>query len=107
VVRLGQRGCGASLFAGIAASRGAFMRTQKGLIEAYRPIAPQGSSILTWLSAMVDPILRVLHALHLVSDEMESHEHKKRIPVETLQQMLERIGFQNFLRRRFECSVTT
>ena len=51
---------------------------------------------------MVDPILRVLHTLHLVSDEMESDEHQKRIPVETLQQMLQRIGFQKFVRRRFE-----
>jgi hypothetical protein len=51
---------------------------------------------------MVDPILRVLHAVHLVSDEMESDEHQKRIPVEALQQMLHRIGFQKFIHRRFE-----
>jgi hypothetical protein len=51
---------------------------------------------------MVDPILRVLHALHLVSDEMESDEHQKRIPVEALQQMLHRIGFQKFIHHHFE-----
>ena len=42
------------------------------------------SLIMTWPSAMVDPILRVLHGLALVSDEMESDQHQKRIPVETL-----------------------
>lgn len=38
----------------------------------------------------------------LVSDKMESDEHQKRIPVEDLRRMLERIGFKNFLHRRFE-----
>jgi ubiquinone/menaquinone biosynthesis C-methylase UbiE len=78
---------------------------EKVLREAYRVIAPGGSLILTWPSAMVDPILRVLHGLRLVSDEMESDEHQKRIPVETLQQMLQRIGFQKFIHRRFELGV--
>ena len=78
---------------------------EKVLSEAYRVIAPQGSLILTWPSAMVDPILRVLHTLHLISDEMESDEHQKRIPVETLQKMLQRIGFQKFVYRRFEFGV--
>jgi hypothetical protein len=36
---------------------------------------------------------------------MESDEHQKRIPVETLQQMLEHIGFQKFVHRRFEFGV--
>ena len=51
---------------------------------------------------MVDPILNTLHALHLISDEMESDEHQKRIPVAALQQMLQGIGFQKFVHRRFE-----
>ena len=51
---------------------------------------------------MVDPILRLLHTLRLESDEMESDEHQKRIPVKTLQQLLELIGFQKFVHRRFE-----
>jgi hypothetical protein len=57
---------------------------------------------MTWPSAMVDRILGVLHKLHLVSDEMESDEHPKRIPVETLKRMLRRSGFQKFVQRRFE-----
>jgi hypothetical protein len=60
---------------------------------------------LFWPSAMVDPILRLLYTLHLVSDETESDGHQKRIPVETLQQMLERIGFQRFVHRPFEFGV--
>lgn len=72
------------------------------LREAHRLLVPGGSLILTWPSAIVDPILNVLHRLRLVSDEMESDEHQKRIPVDALQQMLERIGFRRFLHRRFE-----
>lgn len=75
---------------------------ERVLVEAFRVIAPGGSLIMTWPSAMVDPVLRVLHKLRLVSDEMESDEHQKRIPLDTLQQMLERIGFQRFVHRRFE-----
>ena len=72
------------------------------LREAYRILAPGGSLILTWPSAMVDPILKVLHELGLVSDEMESDEHQKRIPLETLRAMLQRIGFREFRHERFE-----
>jgi len=72
------------------------------LREAYRILAPGGSLIMTWPSEMVDPILHVLHVLLLVSDEMESDEHQKRIPVETLRTMLQRIGFREFVHKRFE-----
>jgi ubiquinone/menaquinone biosynthesis C-methylase UbiE len=72
------------------------------LREAYRVLAPEGSLLLTWPSAMVDPILRVLHGLRLVSDEMESDEHQKRIPVAELQNMLKGIGFQKFCYQQFE-----
>jgi SAM-dependent methyltransferase len=75
---------------------------EKVLFEAFRVIAPGGSLIMTWPSSMVDPILTVLHKLRLVSDEMESDEHQKRIPLDSLQQMLERIGFRRFVHRRFE-----
>jgi hypothetical protein len=41
----------------------------------------------------------------LVSDEMESDEHQKRIPVAALRQMRERIGFKTFVHRRFELGL--
>jgi len=72
------------------------------LREAYRVIGPGGSLIMTWPSALVDPMLTVLHALHLISEEMESQEHQKRIPIEELQRLLARIGFEKFVHRRFE-----
>jgi SAM-dependent methyltransferase len=75
------------------------------LREAYRILVPGGSLILTWPSAMVDPILKVLHGLRMVSDEMESDEHQKRIPVGTLQQMLHRIGFNEFIHYTFELGL--
>jgi SAM-dependent methyltransferase len=72
------------------------------LREALRILAPGGSLIMTWPSEMVDPILKVLHGLGLVSDEMESQEHQKRIPAEALRMMLQRIGFREFVHQRFE-----
>lgn len=72
------------------------------LREVHRILAPGGSLILTWPSDVVDPILDLLHVVHLVSDEMESDKHQRRIPVETLKQMLRHIGFENFTHRRFE-----
>lgn len=78
---------------------------EKVLAEAFRVIAPGGSLIMTWPCSTVDPILSVLHKLRLVSDEMESSEHQKRIPPDTLKQMLRRIGFQNFVHRRFELGL--
>jgi ubiquinone/menaquinone biosynthesis C-methylase UbiE len=78
---------------------------EKVLREAHRVITSGGSLIMTWPSSMVDPILNILHSLHLISDEMESDEHQKRIPVESLQQMLQGIGFQKFIHRRFELGL--
>ena len=72
------------------------------LREAHRILAPGGSLILTWPSTFVDPILKVLHVLRLVSDEMQSDEHQKRIPLDTLQQILHRIGFNEFVHYTFE-----
>ncbi len=77
-------------------------RPEPVLREAHRILAPAGSLIMTWPSSMVDPILKVLHGSGLVSDEMESDEHQKRIPADVLQAMLQRIGFREFLHARFE-----
>ena len=70
--------------------------------EAHRILAPGGTLILTWPSSFVDPILGVMHALHLISDEMESDEHQRRMPLKTLKQVLGSVGFQSFCHRRFE-----
>jgi ubiquinone/menaquinone biosynthesis C-methylase UbiE len=72
------------------------------LREAYRILAPGGSLIMTWPSSAVDPLLKVLHGLRLVSNEMKLDQHQKRIPVSTLQQMLHRIGFSEFVHYTFE-----
>src|SRR6266571_46455 len=75
------------------------------LREAFRILAPGGSLIMTWPAAMVDPILNVLHTLHLVSDEMESDEHQKRIPVTEVQRLLEHVGFREFHHEKFELGL--
>jgi ubiquinone/menaquinone biosynthesis C-methylase UbiE len=75
------------------------------LREAYRILAPGGSLIMTWPAAMVDPILNMLHTLRLVSDEMESDEHQKRIPVSEVQRLLERVGFLEFHHEKFELGL--
>jgi ubiquinone/menaquinone biosynthesis C-methylase UbiE len=75
------------------------------LREARRILVPGGSLIMTWPAALVDPILNVLHGLGLVSDEMESDEHQKRLPVREVQEMLLRAGFESFLHRKFELGL--
>lgn len=72
------------------------------LHEAFRILAPGGSLIMTWPSSAVDPILAVLRGAGLISSEMESDQHQKRIPVDSLQAMLRRIGFREFIHRTFE-----
>ena len=75
------------------------------LREAHRILKPGGSLILTWPSGVVDPILNALHRLRLVSNEMESDQHQQRIPIQRLRSMLQHIGFNNFLHRRFELGL--
>jgi len=75
------------------------------LREACRILVPGGSLIMTWPAAMVDPILNALHSLHLISDEMESDEHQKRMPVSEVQAMLKRAGFREFNHHKFELGL--
>jgi len=75
------------------------------LREASRILKPGGSLIMTWPSALVDPILNVLHTLHFVSDEMESDEHQKRMPVDDVKRLLANVGFREFFHRRFELGL--
>jgi ubiquinone/menaquinone biosynthesis C-methylase UbiE len=75
------------------------------LREAYRVLAPSGSLIMTWPAALVDPILNVLHTFHLISDEMESDEHQKRMPVGEVKNMLGRAGFSETFQRTFELGL--
>ena len=72
------------------------------LRETHRVLVPGGSLIMTWPVAAVDPILRVLHRIGLVSKEMESEKHEHRIPLPALQTMLRDIGFERFRHRTFE-----
>lgn len=75
------------------------------LREAQRILVPGGTLIMTWPAALVDPILSVMHGFHLISDEMESDEHQKRMPVAEVRKMLERAGFCNLLHRTFELGL--
>jgi len=75
------------------------------LREALRILAPRGSLILTWPAALVDPLLNVMHGFHLISDEMESDEHQKRLPVSEVLRMAERVGFTETFHRTFEVGL--
>lgn len=78
---------------------------QAVLGEAHRILVPAGSLIMTWPAALVDPILNLMHGFHLISDEMESDEHQKRLPVSEVGKMLERIGFRDLHHRTFELGL--
>ncbi|SRR6266568_2010003 len=75
------------------------------LAEIFRVLAPQGSLIMTWPQALIDPLLNALHGIGFVSREMESGKHQPRIPFATLISMMERIGFTGFEHRRFELGL--
>jgi ubiquinone/menaquinone biosynthesis C-methylase UbiE len=75
------------------------------LQEACRILVPGGSLIMTWPAALVDPILDVMHGFHLISDEMESDEHQRRMPVSEVRKMAERAGFNNTYHTTFELGL--
>lgn len=72
------------------------------LRETFRLLVPGGSLVLTWPQGAIDPLLQVLHRVGIVSDEMGSQEHQKRIPINTLVSVLEQIGYRQLMHRRFE-----
>jgi len=75
------------------------------LREANRVLVPGGTLIMTWPAALVDPILNVMHGFHLISDEMESDEHQKRLPAGEVRRMLERVGFSDLYHSTFELGL--
>jgi ubiquinone/menaquinone biosynthesis C-methylase UbiE len=72
------------------------------LLEAYRLLRPGGSLIMTWPSALVDPILEVLTRLRLVNAELGFHQHQPRIPDLKLKHILTGIGFTTIENGTFE-----
>jgi ubiquinone/menaquinone biosynthesis C-methylase UbiE len=80
-------------------------RPEPVLREAFRVLAPGGTLIMTWPQGAVDPILGILHKLGVVSHEMESQEHQKRVPLPQILEILKRIGFVEFEHRRFELGL--
>jgi len=75
---------------------------QNVLAESYRLLRPGGSLIMTWPSALVDPILEVLTRLRLLNDELGFHQHQPRIPVPKLRRILKGIGFTEIEDGTFE-----
>ena len=75
---------------------------ERVLREAHRILVSSGSLVMTWPNSAVDPVLDVLHRIGIVSQEMESEEHKPRLPLDQLQALLREIGFVRFEHRTFE-----
>jgi SAM-dependent methyltransferase len=78
---------------------------ERVLREAHRILVPGGSLIMTWPNAAVDPLLHLLRGVGMVSGEMESDHHERRIPLEELQDLLVRIGFERGAHRTFELGL--
>jgi SAM-dependent methyltransferase len=75
------------------------------LAEAFRILRPDGTLIMTWPSAAVDPILEVLTRIKLVNDELGFDQHQPRIPTAKLKEILRNIGFQRFENGTFELGL--
>ena len=80
-------------------------RPEAALAEAFRILAPGGSLILTWPSALVDPMLAVLFRLGIVSPEMESSHHQPRRKVKAWVGLLASMGFEDIRHRTFELGL--
>jgi hypothetical protein len=75
------------------------------LLEAHRILAAGGSLIMTWPNAAVDPVLHVLQRVGVVSPEMESDKHERRVPLGQLRATLWKIGFERASHRTFELGL--
>src|ERR1700730_17537479 len=78
---------------------------KKVLTEGYRLLRPGGSLIMTWPSALVDPILEVLTRIGMVNDELGFDQHQPRIPVAQLREMLQEICFAKMENGTFELGL--
>ena len=72
------------------------------LSEIFRILVPSGSLIMTWPQAVVDPLLDVLHAVGIVSTEMESGKHQARTPLPKVISLLQEVGFSHVQHWRFK-----
>jgi SAM-dependent methyltransferase len=72
------------------------------LTEIFRILMPGGSLIMTWPAAAIDPLIRILDRVGMVSKELGSHEHQPRIPLPLLLSMLGEIRFSESRHRTFE-----
>ncbi len=70
--------------------------------EVFRVLAPGGGVVMTWPSAVIDPLLAVLFRAGIVSREMESHKHERRRPPAYWFGVLEEVGFVEVRHRVFE-----
>lgn len=75
------------------------------LAEAHRILRPCGSLVLTWPSALVDPLLGVVIRLGMVDQGMHTEQHQPRIPLESLVDMLRHIGFGRIETGTFELGL--
>jgi SAM-dependent methyltransferase len=73
--------------------------------EIHRVLAPGGTVVMTWPSAIVDPLLGVLFRAGLVSPEMESHKHERRRHHLYWMGVLREVGFVNVTHRTFELGM--
>lgn len=80
-------------------------RAEPVLGEAHRILRPGGTLILTWPSALVDPILAVFTKVGFVGRDLGFEQHQPRIPRPHLEQMLKGIGFETIRHSRFELGL--